>query len=463
MTTHDRALLAPRARRAGALLLTAALLASCGGGGGGDDEADTTTTTAAPTTAAPTTAASAETEPAPTTEGGEAEEPAVEAASEGEVVLEEPFDDDSNQWGPENYDDEFATGAIDGGFLTFSQSASFVETLPEGQVAGPGLFWPSAVDDLAPDLTAVRVEVIVSLSRGGAAGVACGIDPTGDDERFYAFTLSSAGVVAIQKYESDGSFGSLVQAPEVDADDPRIPEGGPVEYDEDAVYELAGECTTDGDGTTLTFEVDGTVVLQHVDADDPIPSGTAGLQYSESSLLTRVEGFEPFGIAFDDWRLIDLAGGGGGGEGGGEEVGASIAAEDWEAEADQICLDAEDAISDLGDPPADPADGADLAAAALPVYEATHEALADLGEPDEGAGEVEAFLDLLQENIDITEAYVGHAQQGDGPATADALAEAVLIAEEAEELIPESETSSPECRPGDGGPFLARLLDLLEG
>lgn len=446
MTTTRRAL-------TGAALAAALLLAGCGGGGGDDDAEATTTTAAVATTAAPSKGG-----PASTTE---AEEPEEEPASdEGEVVLEETFDDDSNEWAPEAFDDEFSTGEISDGFLSFSQSASYAETLEEGQAAVPPLFWPSAIDDRAEDLTSVRVEVTATFTRGGTAGLVCGIDPTNEDPRFYAFTLSSAGIVAIQKYDADGTYGSLVQEPEVESGATELPdEPGPVDFDEDAIYELAAECTTDGDGTTLRFEVDGSEVLYEVDSDDPIPARIGGLQYSESSLLTRVEGFTPFGVVFDDWRLVDLApdssddGGSDGGSGG------QLTADEWESEADQLCLDAEDAVGELGDPPLAPTDGTDLADDALSIWEDLLADLDEVGFPDEGDDDVNAFLTLVEDNIFLTRDFVDAGSESDREAL---LEDAIALAEEADDLADDAEVSAYECRPSDGGPFLARLLDLLE-
>jgi hypothetical protein len=270
------------------------VLAACGG-----DDDDSASTTAA---------AADEEETTTTTESdddgeGEGDDENDDESASGDVIIEESFDDDSNDWAPEALDDEFATGEISNGFMTFSVSQSLVEGLPEGQASVPALVWPTAIEDDAEDFEHIRVETTVSFTEGGVAGLACGVDPSGQDLRTYFFSLSSSGVLAISEFTEDEVLEQLVRLPE---DDDSGETG--FDYDEDDVYELAVECEGDEDGTELTMELDGEEVLSTTDTTDPIEAGVPAVHYTESAILTNENGFEPFGIAFDDFVVTDLSG-----------------------------------------------------------------------------------------------------------------------------------------------------------
>lgn len=350
-----------RGRRAGLALAALSLVAvSCGDDNGSSrdtteespdtdvpdtaapdttDAAETTdapATTAAPTTVAPTTTVPASTLP-PVTLPATTAPPVTTPDEPADVgVLFEDFDDDTNQWTPEALDDEFATGEIADGFMSFSQSASFLDTLPEGQTAVPLLVWPSVLDEQAAELTDVRFETALVMTRGASAGLACGIDPTGADERFYAFTISSSGVVAIQKFAADGTFNNVARLPNVPAGaEPALPTDPAFDYSPESLYTVTAECLLGGDAAQLSLELDGEVLLTFEDADAPIPSGTVGVQYSESSVINVVEGFQPFSVVFDTFIAFDLDAG----------TGAPAAAGDFQS----TCTDeAGDFIDDKG-------------------------------------------------------------------------------------------------------------------
>ncbi len=278
---------------AAAATLLLALAAGCGGDDDGGDEASPTTAGPAPTAAPATTAP-----------------PSSTTAAAGEVVLAETFDDDANRWSPESFDTDTATGEIADGQMTFSVSESPSAGAPEGQVALPTLFWPSAIEGRADQLSDVRVDTTVSFTEGAQVGVSCRIvDPTGDDFRSYDFAISSAGVASISEVDEAGSPEQLARAPEmVEGAEPALPDDPAFEYDPAQAYELGAECRggQDGGPVELTLFLDGEELLTAEDAEDPIPTGIASANYGESTLLTQLDGFTPFGVAFDDWTLTEL-------------------------------------------------------------------------------------------------------------------------------------------------------------
>lgn len=309
-----------------AALVTVCLLAACGGG---EDEDTATTTQGGPTTEATTTT----------------------TAPEGEVVLAETFDDDANGWAPEAFDTETTTGEIADGQLTFSVSDSPSAGLPEGQVALPTLLWPSVIEAEADRLADVRIDTTTSFTEGSQVGVSCRIvDPTGDDFRSYDFAVSSSGVVSIAEVDAEGASTTLARQPAAgDTDEATLPEDPAFDYDPNATYEIAAECTggQDGEPAELALFLDGEEVLTAQDTEDPIPTGIASVSYGESNLLTEVNGFTPFGVAFDDWTLTDL--GGGESAGSGDEGGQA-------APFESSC---DDTTDDLADDKGNPLEGLD--------------------------------------------------------------------------------------------------------
>jgi hypothetical protein len=291
------------------LLLAFVLLASACG----DDDDSSAATTAAEAT---TTTEGEEPEEDEGEDEGEDEDEGGGASSDGEVLFEEDFESDTEGWDPALLDDQFVTGEIADGFLTFSWSSSADETIDAAQSFPPRLIWATEAEQFVGESDAIRAETTVSFTRGGEVGLACGIDPSDAGGSSYNFVITSAGVYRIFKFTADGNQASeetLARDPESEAepgDEPTLPDDPAFEHSDDDSYELAAECRYDEDEdvTELVMEVDGEVVLTAEDDEDPFEAGLMSLAYGESGTLTRVEGFEPFGIAFDDFTLIDLEG-----------------------------------------------------------------------------------------------------------------------------------------------------------
>ena len=228
-----------------------------------------------------------------------------EGSSEG-VLIDETFDDDSNQWGP--VDSDFTTGEITDGTMTFRFLENSLES-PDDTVFGE-LYWPSVLDSVATGLTDVRAETSVQMGRGGVAGVICGLDPTGADLRYYEVVLASSGVVLIDKYEQDGSVTRLARLPEQSSNTAgaplALPDDPAFDYSEDATYDFAAECRLGDDRAEITLQLDGETMLTAVDDQDPITNGTVGISYTQSRTVEAVEGFTPFDVVFDEFVATRL-------------------------------------------------------------------------------------------------------------------------------------------------------------
>jgi hypothetical protein len=297
-------------------LVLATALAACGGGDdaegdrrddrsedtrddrderdGRDDDTTPEDTEEAPPTV-PVSAAPATPAPIPT----EAE---TTTPPDEVLVIEESFDDDTHGWTPSAITDEYGAAEIADGQLVYTGIATTQDA--SGGFLGPALLWPTGLEPQATQLSAVRVGALVAVTRGGSAGVVCGVDPTDADLRYYAFVVSSAGVVGIQKTGRDGSIETLARAPEGDGlpADPVVPTDG-------TAVEVEGVCVPRPDGTELTMVVDGVELLRVTDVDDPVVVGLPGVLFGESTVITRAEGFVPHGIAVDDFRVHDLSNG----------------------------------------------------------------------------------------------------------------------------------------------------------
>lgn len=221
---------------------------------------------------------------------------------DGVLVVEESFDDDTNGWTPSVIDDEYGQAEIVDGQLVYTGIATTQDA--SGGFLGPALLWPTSLEPLATQLSAVRVGAIVAATRGGSGGVICGVDPTDADLRYYAFVVSSAGVIGIQKTGRDGSVETLARAPEGDGlpADPVVPIDG-------TAVEVEGVCEPTPEGTELTMLVDGVELLRVTDTTDPVVVGLPGVLFGESTVITRAEGFVPHGIAVDEFRVHDISNG----------------------------------------------------------------------------------------------------------------------------------------------------------
>jgi hypothetical protein len=117
-------------------------------------------------------------------------------------------------------------------------------------------------------------------------------------------------VAVIQEFDSEGNFNVLARLPDESSDaEPALPTNPAFEFDPAAQYVVSAECQLSEESAQLSLELDGEVLLTVEDTEDPITSGTAGLQYSESNLLNILEGFQPFGVVFDNFTLFDLSAG----------------------------------------------------------------------------------------------------------------------------------------------------------
>lgn len=264
-----------------ALLLVAA---ACGGGddGGSSSSGDDDESTE-------------ETEDAP-------EEP------EGQVLVEDSFDDDTNQWGPQS--DDTTDAAIEDGALTFESTGDVFETVPEGLAPSPIILWPSAYDGVVPELSDTHLEATVSFTEGGVAGLACRIadvSPDSTDYRAYWSIVSSTGGVGIVQSFEDGNFESIAQNPESDPDaEPALPEDPAYDFEDGATYDIGFDCIDTDDGVELTATIDGEEIVSTVDDEDPIETGTFGVAPNASPLLHELNGYEPFRVSYDDFTAVNL-------------------------------------------------------------------------------------------------------------------------------------------------------------
>jgi hypothetical protein len=243
----------------------------------------------------------------PATEEAEADEP------EGQVLVDEDFDDDNYLWSPEDlvYEDEQDAYIEDGAFTVEFLSDAY-EDLPEDQALVPNQAWPTAIDGAIDEMVDTRVDGEVTLEVPGVAGLACRIAdvaPDATDYRAYFFQISSTGQVNLAKVTEEGDFDAVTVIPELDEDEEpdEIPLPGAVFEPEDgASYDLSMSCVDGEDGVELSGSIDGEEVISGVDDDDPIDSGQAGLIASQSRLATELEGFEPFEISVDSITITNL-------------------------------------------------------------------------------------------------------------------------------------------------------------
>jgi hypothetical protein len=278
-----------RLRFLGALLLALVLVAAgCGSddGGGSDEE-------------------------------GSAEEPSSQEEAEepeGQVLVEDEFEDDENLWEPDSLDIEGEQDlSIDDGTLTVEVEADGYEGLEDDQLVIPNQLWPTVLDGVAEDLQDVRVEAEVSFETPGSTGLACRIaDPSPDatDLGAYFFQVASSGVVNIARLDAEGAnLDALETVPELEegADIDELPvEDAAFEFEDGEPVELALTCVDGDDGVELTGFIDGEEVVSATDDDDPIESGQVGVTAGQSGIATDVEGFEPYEISVESATITNL-------------------------------------------------------------------------------------------------------------------------------------------------------------
>jgi hypothetical protein len=247
-------------------------------------------------------------------DGGEATE-TTEAEPEGQVLIEDDFDDDDNLWLPDGLDAEGQQDVnVGDGRLSFATEADGYEGLDDDQIVIPAQLWPSVLDGVSGDLGDAEVTAEVEFEVPGTAGLACRIaDPAPDatDLRAYFFQVSSTGGVHIAELNEEGdTLNGLEAVPESDDDEDQpdeIPvEGAPFDYEANETYELSFRCQDVEDGVELTGSIDGEEVVTTVDDEDPIDSGQAGVIAGQSGLATEVEGFEPYDVTFDSVTITNL-------------------------------------------------------------------------------------------------------------------------------------------------------------
>jgi hypothetical protein len=188
----------------------------------------------------------------------EAQDADEEAEPEGQVLLEEDFedDDDPNLWGPVS--DDGLSAAIEDGAMTFGFDQDPFEYfgLPEDSGIPILAQWPSALDGVAPELTDTQLTTTVEFGFGGAAGLMCRIaDPAGqEDFSSYQAEVLSTGYVAVYRADDDGLDAPVrllrVPAEDEDAEEededapPTLPEETAFEFEEGHAYEIGSAAST---------------------------------------------------------------------------------------------------------------------------------------------------------------------------------------------------------------------------
>ena len=221
------------------------------GGFGGD--------AAGATRGAPTLIASA-LRSTPTTTPESTSVPATTAGSDGsaaEVLFEDPFDDDRNEWGVVE-DPQYGSAAFDDGDYVWEFRGSVAHWLPA--VLG-GQF-----DRGELDMRDVVVHAELTILDGdGVAGVFCRENPDTDAEwQWYEF-VARDGYAAIRQSDLEANIDVLAET-----DDVSLPVGEPIVID--------ATCVDDADGDAqLSLAVNGTSVI-HATDDAPLENGVPGLQ-----------------------------------------------------------------------------------------------------------------------------------------------------------------------------------------
>jgi hypothetical protein len=219
-------------RSAGAVLFASAVLVGVAGCSGESTEAETASST-----------------------GGGAASPAPINA--GDVLFEDPFDDDRNGWGVVD-DPEFGSTAYDGGDYVWAFKGSVSHWLPEAL----GVQYDSGELDMLD--VVVRSEATI-VDGEGVAGVFCRENPDTDAEwQWYEF-VARDGFAAIRLADLEGNLETLAETDEV-----TLPVGEPI------TFEAACIDGTDG-AAELSLALNGSAVLQASDAD-PLENGVSGLQ-----------------------------------------------------------------------------------------------------------------------------------------------------------------------------------------
>jgi hypothetical protein len=202
MLTSVRTWLAPAAAA-----VLAAGLAGCGG----------TTSSASPTPSAP-----------------------ASFPERGEVILHDPFDDDSNGWGVID-SPEYGTAHYEGGGYVWRTTGRVVSLVPE--ILG------KKFDSGALSMSDVVMDADVTIKKGGGVvGLQCRNSPDTDaGYRWYDF-VARDGYVAIQLADDRSNIDVLAESKDV-----TIPLGKP--------FSISGACITVGDDVQLTVAINHVPLL----------------------------------------------------------------------------------------------------------------------------------------------------------------------------------------------------------
>jgi hypothetical protein len=111
---------------------------------------------------------------------------------------------------------------------------------------------------------------------------------------------------------------------------------------------------------------------------------------------------------------------------------------DWQEAADELCEESDDAIAEL--PEIESIDDfADVGPDALEIAQAQYDDMVDLGLPDEQADVVEEVLELLDEQLALTEDLIAAAEEGDDAAVEEILAEGTDLEDQLADLADDLE------------------------
>ena len=158
----------------------------------------------------------------------------------GEVILHDPFDDDSNGWGILDSPD-FGTADYTGGSYVWKTTGRVVTLVPETLAM--------KFDSHALSMSDVVMDADVTINKGGGVvGLQCRNSPDTDaDYQWYDF-VARDGYVAIRLSDDKGNIEVLAEGR-----DAAIPMGKP--------FAIGGACITAGDEVQLSLAINHEPVL----------------------------------------------------------------------------------------------------------------------------------------------------------------------------------------------------------
>jgi hypothetical protein len=175
----------------------------------------------------------------------------------GQILFQDPFDDDRNGWGVID-DSEFGSAAYDGGDYVWVFSGRVSHWLPGvlGDQYDRG--------ELEMRNVVVKAEATVEAG-GGVIGVFCRETPDTDAEwQWYEF-VARDGFAAIRRADLEANLDVLAETNDVS-----LPIGEPIAFE--------ATCVDDPDGhAQLSLSLNGAPVLDATD-ENPLGNGVSGLQ-----------------------------------------------------------------------------------------------------------------------------------------------------------------------------------------